>query len=299
MLRLGLCCLFKEQPIKFRTTTASALNRLSASERKAKLVNVITSNADALLAALKYCYEHNIGSFRINSQILPAKTHPVQGYDIHELPDADYLIRKFTECGNFAKDHNIRTTFHPDQFVVLNSPRNDVVENSIRELEYQAEVAIWVNADVINIHGGGAYGDKLSALKRLRTNIERLSDAARSRLTLENDDKTYTPTDLYSVCEDSGIPLVYDVHHHRCKPDILSVAKATTLASSTWNREPLFHISSPRDGWEAKQPSRHHDYINVNDFPEEWRDLHLTIEVEAKAKELAVQKLQRELIRLD
>ena len=223
---------------------------------------------------------------------MPVKTHPEQGYDIANLPNSDQLIQKFIACGDYAREHGIRTTFHPDQFVVLNSPNIGVVENSIRELEYQTEVATWVNADVINIHGGGGYGDKSAALNRLQTNINRLSREARQRLTLENDDKIYTPAELYPVCKEAGIPLVYDVHHHRCNPDGLSVAEATDLGLATWDREPLFHISSPLDGWKAKNTNRHHDYINAADFPDVWENLDITVEVEAKAKELVVQKLQ-------
>lgn len=295
MIRFGLCCLFREQPIKFRTTTAAALKRLPNDQKLEKLAKIITANANALMMALHFCRDHNIGSFRINSQILPVKTHPEHGYDIDNFPNSAMLIQKFMECGDYARDHGIRTTFHPDQFVVLNSPREDVVENSIRELEYQTEVATWVNADVINIHGGGGYGDKSAALDRLQATINRLSNEARRRLTLENDDKTYTPTDLFPVCEKAGIPLVYDVHHHRCNPDQLTIGEATELALATWNREPLFHISSPRDGWDAKQTYKHHDYIEPGDFPTEWRNLSITIEVEAKAKELAVEKLQTDL----
>jgi hypothetical protein len=93
------------------------------------------------------------------------------------------------------------------------------------------------------------------------------------------------------------LPLVYDVHHHRCLGDGLSVERATADAVSTWNREPLFHISSPREGWHGPKPERHHDYINPADFPDCWQPLTVTVEVEAKAKELAVLRLQRYLRR--
>ena len=296
MLRFGLCCIFWNEPIKFRTTTAMALSKLSEGDRLEKLSELISTNADALMAALKFCDRHCIGSFRVNSQILPVKTHPEQGYDIEHLPGATALKDKFKTCGDFAKAHNIRTTFHPDQFVVLNSPNNDVVRNSIRELEYQCQVGSWINADVINIHGGGVYGDKMTALDRLTQNIKQLSAEVRSRLTLENDDKSFTPSNLLPVCLQTGLPFVYDIHHHRCNPDALSIAEVTANTLDTWNREPLFHISSPRDGWGGPKPNRHHDYINLHDFPEEWRSLtSLTLEVEAKAKELAVLKLMKEL----
>lgn len=291
MIRLGLCCAFQEQPIKFLNTTVTSISKMPRPEALAKLSRLCLENADALLAAMQFCAGHGIGCFRVNSQILPVKTHTVCGYNLAELPDGDEIVRRFKTCGIFAKQHNLRTSFHPDQFVVLNSQRPDVVESSIRELEYQSEVAEWVGADVVNIHGGGAFGDKAKALAEFGRCLDRLSSRVRSRLTVENDDKIFTPADLVPVCKATGIPLVYDVHHHRCCPDGLSVEQATEAAISTWSREPMFHISSPLEGWDGPKPERHHDFIDVNDFPECWRKIDVTVEVEAKAKETAVLKL--------
>jgi UV DNA damage endonuclease len=296
MLRLGLCCQFVKQPIKFRTTTATSLLRMKQVDRQLKMSRLCLANAESLLLALQYCADNGIGGFRIGSSILPIKTHPQVGYSIAELPDAEAIIAAFRCCGTFAAEHGIRTVFHPDQFVVLNSPREDVVEKSIGELEYQAEVAEWVGADVINIHGGGAYSDKAAALARLARNLDRLSEAVRSRLTIENDDKIYAPKDLLPLCQATGVPLVYDVHHHRCLSDGLTIEQATDAAFCTWRREPLFHISSPLEGWIGPRPHRHHDYIDLGDFPDCWRQRRITVEVEAKAKELAVLRLRDELL---
>jgi UV DNA damage endonuclease len=78
-------------------------------------------------------------------------------------------------------------------------------------------------------------------------------------------------------------------------PDDLSLEQVTTAARATWSREPLFHLSSPREGWSGPKPERHHDYIDPKDFPAVWLGRTLTVEVEAKAKELAVERLQRYL----
>jgi UV DNA damage endonuclease len=294
-LRLGLCCQFAGEPIKFRTTTATAMLRLSKRERLPRLAELCRGNAEALMAALQFCASHGIGAFRINSQILPVKTHPTAGYAAAELPGWAGIIARFKECGEFARANNLRLSFHPDQFVVLNSPNPKTLTHSLAELSYQAEVAEWVGADTVNIHGGGAYGDKAAALRTLRENIEQLPGPVRSRLTLENDDKVYTPADLLPVCSDTGVPLVYDVHHHRCLPDGQSVAEATERARKTWKSEPLFHISSPLEGWDGPKPERHNDYINVADFPGEWLGWPLTVEIEAKAKQLAVARLIADL----
>ncbi len=296
-IRLGLCCIFRDQPIRFRNTTATAAERCGRPELLAKLSALCLANADALLAALRFCAESGIGCFRVGSQILPLKTHPRHGYRMSDLPRADTIVRHFQACGAFAQSAGLRTCFHPDQFVVLNSQRADVVAASLRELEYQAEVAQWIGADVVNIHGGGAFGDKRSALARFARNLNRLSDRVRSRLTVENDDRIYTPSDLLPLCRSEGVPLVYDVHHHRCNPDGLSVEEATAAAMATWNREPLFHISSPIAGWQGPHPRRHHDFIDVRDVPICWMEHSLTVEVEAKVKELAVLHLKRALAR--
>lgn len=292
---LGLCCQFVEQPIKFRTTTATSLLKLKRADQLAKLSSLCLTNASSLLDSLEFCRANGIGCFRVNSQILPVKTHPLAGYEVKDLPESTQIRKAFRSCGEFAQEHNIRTCFHPDQFVVLNSPRQDVVTKSVQELKYQAEVAEWINADVINVHGGGAYGDKPAALEVLTRKLKRLPNSVRTKLTLENDDKVYTPRDLLPVCNETGIPLVYDVHHHRCNPDEMTVEDATEAALATWDRQPMFHISSPKEGWSGPKPNRHHDYIDVEDFPACWKGLNVTIEVEAKAKELAVLRLLRQL----
>ncbi|WP_406693883.1 UV DNA damage repair endonuclease UvsE [Singulisphaera sp. Ch08] len=294
-LRLGLCCIFRDQPIKFASTTATAIGRMTRADGLAKLSRLCQSNAETLMAALQFCARNGIGCFRITSQILPLKSHPVLGYALNDLPQGAEIVARFQACGAFATSSGLRTCFHPDQFVVLNSPRPDVVDASVRELEYQAEVAEWVAADVVNVHGGGAYGDKPKALGDFARNLQRLSPRARRVLTVENDDKSYSPLDLLPLCRNEGLPLVYDVHHHRCLPDGLTVDEATEQAVATWDREPLFHVSSPIEGWNGPKPQRHHDFIDRNDFPDAWLGRRLTVEVEAKAKEVAVLALRAAL----
>lgn len=295
MIRLGLCCIFKNHPVKFKRTTAKYLSRFPREEQKQKLARLCAGNAQSLIKALEFCRENNIGAFRINSQILPLKTHPEMGYDIEDLPDYPNIISAFKRCGEFSRKHDIRTSFHPDQFTVLSSPNPEVVRRSVLELEYQVQVAQWVNADVINIHAGGVYGDKPAAIDRLIQTIDRLSNPIKKRLTLENDDKSYTPEDLLPVCKTLSIPLVYDVHHHRCLSDGLCVETATEKSIETWDREPLFHLSSPRDGWGASNPRLHHDYIDINDLPRSWILKEITVDIEAKAKELSVKQLIQDL----
>ncbi len=297
MIRLGLCCKFHEEAIAFKTATATSLQRLPRRGQLAKLARLALANAEALQAALTYCAAHGIGCFRVNSQILPVKTHPAVGYAVGELPGAAEIVAAFTACGRFARAHGLRLSFHPDQFILLSAPDPEILRKSLLDLEYQAEVAAWVHADVINLHAGGGYGNKPEALKRLAAAIGTLSPAVRSRLTLENDDRLYAPADLLPLCRATRTPFVYDVHHHRCLPDGLSVEEVTRQALATWDREPLFHVSSPKEGHAGKNPRPHHDFIAPSDFPGAWHPLALTVEVEAKAKEVAIARLRLALAR--
>lgn len=294
MIRFGLCCLFKELPIKFRTTTATALSALSRDRQLVKLSEICLHNTRNLYLALETVQRLGIGAFRIMSPLFPRMTHPVVGYRLDELPDGAAIGQLLEQVRLFARQQNIRLSFHPDQFVVLSSPHPQVVENSVRELVYQGLLAEAVGAGVINIHAGGVYGDKQQALLRLRGVVVDLPDAVRSRLTLENDDVSYTPQDLLPLCERLSIPLVYDVHHHRCNPDGLSVEEVTNLAGASWQavgREQYCHLSSPRAGWQGGDPKPHADYIDLADFPECWLGREMTVDLEAKAKELAVARL--------
>ncbi|MGE3954939.1 MAG: UV DNA damage repair endonuclease UvsE [Parachlamydiales bacterium] len=294
MIRLGLCCLFRSVEIPFQTATATYTAKLK--EPLAYLSARALNNAQSLKRAFEYCVEQGIGDFRICSDLLPLCSHPALGYEIEALPDGEAILELFGRCKRFAREHDLRLTFHPDQFVVLSSPRREVVENSLREMEMHGELAELVGADVINIHAGGTYGNKGEALERLERNLERLSEQVRSRLTLENDDRSYTPSDLLPFCKRLHIPFCYDVHHHRCLPDGLTVEEATEAALERWDREPLFHVSSPKNGWGGGDPKPHHEELFIRDFPECWREIpKLTVEVEAKGKELALFKLAEQL----
>ncbi|MFH1062189.1 MAG: UV DNA damage repair endonuclease UvsE [Candidatus Omnitrophota bacterium] len=295
MIRFGLCCKFHQQPIKFHTTTARYLSKLTPNLRQSKLSQLCLNNGQSLLAAIEYCHVNNIGSFRVNSRFLPLKTHPDYSYELNSLEQAKEIKRVFKLCKQRANEYGIRLTFHPDQFILLSSEDQAITSRSIEELAYQAEVSELIGADVINIHAGGAYGDKPSALKRVSKVLSKLDKTIRDKLTFENDDKVYTPADLLDFCKSNGVPFVYDLHHHRCLPDQLSIEEVTARALSTWNREPLFHISSPKCGWQGATQKPHHDYIDINDLPKCWLNLDITVEVEAKAKELAVNKLRNQL----
>ncbi|MGW8313176.1 MAG: UV DNA damage repair endonuclease UvsE [Desulfuromonadales bacterium] len=297
MLRLGLCCLFRQAPIKFRTTTAKVISQFPRNEQIARFDRLCLENTQQLQKALDEVHRLRFGAFRVLSPLFPLCTHPDVGYRLEQLPSVEQIRATLAEVRRRKERYQLRLSFHPDQFVLLSSPRSEVTEASLNELSYQAELAEMIGADVINLHAGGVYGNKADALERLREQIENLPEAVRQRLTLENDDHSYHVLDLLPLCENLSVPLVYDVHHHRCNPDGLTIEEATAACLQSWHRvgrEPYLHISSPKHGWSAN-PKPHADFIDPADFPSEWLALPATVDVEAKAKEPAVLRLKEQL----
>lgn len=287
-----MCCTFKAAPIHFRTTTARYCTGLDDVRRAAFLKEIALDNGAALAAAIEWCIAHRVGAFRINSGLLPLYTHPELGYRLEQIDPSGEAERKLRAAGELAQRGDIRLSFHPDPFVRPGSPRRGVVERSLEELEYQSFVADLVSAEQVTLHAGSAADGKQVGLDRLRRGLDRLSESARSRVVLENDDRAFSVEDLLPLCRSAGFPLAYDVHHHRCHPDRLSIEEATDAAAETWGeREPWAHLSSPLGGWEAAEPRRHADYLQPSDFPRCWIGRRLTIDIEAKAKELAVLRL--------
>jgi len=203
------------------------------------------------------------------------------------------------EIGKYVDEHNMRLTSHPGPFNVLTSPHEHVVENCIKDLSIHGEIFDMMGLsrtpyNKINIHIGGAYGDKVSAMERFCKNFERLPNSVKSRLTVENDDKAtmYSVKDLYEgVYKVIGIPIVFDYHHHRFCTGDLSEQEALELAVSTWGDiVPVVHYSESRNieqEDDSIRPQAHSDY--VYDYIDTYGNK-VDIMVEAKHKELAVLK---------
>ena len=165
-MRFGLCCLFKQEKISFHTTTAKALLAMNRSEQLLKLSGICHDNARNLLRAAHACHELGIGAFRIMSPLFPRMTHPEVGYGVAELPDGDVIRQLLGAIRIFARQHDLRLSFHPDQFVVVSSPHPAVVASSIRELEYQATwLRKWGQSMIIRLRGRGIVMSSLLEVK--------------------------------------------------------------------------------------------------------------------------------------
>ena len=250
-------------------------------------------NCKDLLTIVKWNNENGFKFFRITSNLFPWSSE----YKLSDMPDYEEICNILSNVGKYVKENEMRITCHPGPFNVLTSPHEHVVDNCIVDLSIHGEVFDLMGLsrtpfNKINIHIGGVYGDKISAMERFCTNFERLPESVKSRLTVENDDKAtmYNAQDLYDgVYKVIGIPIVFDYHHHRFNTGDLSEQQALELAISTWGDiVPVVHYSESRSIEQKDdkiRPQAHSDYIidYINTY-----ENRVDIMVEAKAKELAV-----------
>ena len=252
-------------------------------------------NCKDLFEIVKWNNKNGFPFFRITSNLFPWSSE----YKLKDMPDHQEICDVLGEVGKYVADNNMRITSHPGPFNVLTSPHPHVVDNCINDLSTHGEVFDMMGLsrspyNKINIHIGGAYGDKESAMARFCVNFERLPDSVKSRLTVENDDKAtmYSVRDLYDgVYKVIGIPIVFDYHHHQFCTGDMSEQKALELAIKTWGDiKPVVHYSESRRDEKKDETIRvqaHSDYIydKIETYGNE-----IDIMVEAKAKELAVVK---------
>jgi len=293
-MNLGYCCInMTLGKLKTKITTNRTMIKRTFKERGLPYASELAlQNCKDLLTILRWNDEHNIRLFRVSSDIFPWASE----YELSDLPDYNEIREVLLECGNFATSRNIRLTTHPGPFNVLVSPRDHVVDNTIKDLTIHGELFDLMGLsrtpyNLINIHCNGVYGDKQSAMDRFITNFKRLPQSVQSRLTVENDDKEsmYSVKDLIYIHEHTGIPIVFDYHHHKFCTGDLSESEALAVAISTWGDiTPLVHYSESKalhENNDTIKPQAHSDYIN--ELPDTY-GFDVDIEIEAKAKELAL-----------
>jgi len=297
MNRMGYACinmhLSKQKPRVY--TGRSMIKRTFKSKGINYASELGLQNCKDLLEIIKWNHDNGFNFFRITSNLFPWCSE----YDLKHMPDYEAICNVLSEAGQYAIDNDIRITCHPGPFNVLTSPHPHVVDNCIKDLTTHGEVFDLMNLsrtpyNKINIHIGGAYGDKVSSMKRFCENFHRLPNSVKSRLTVENDDKAsmYSVVDLYEgVYKVIGIPIVFDYHHHRFCTGGLTEEDALEVAISTWNNiVPVVHYSESRNIEQEDdkiRPQAHSDY--VYDYIDTYGN-RVDIMVEAKAKELAVLK---------
>jgi UV DNA damage endonuclease len=269
---------------------------------------------------LDYLDRHRIRMYRMSSDLAPYATHP-------DMPQFHNMVREsaagLRAFGAKAKRFDIRLSFHPSQFVVLNSPDPKLVEKSIWDLSSQAEMLDLMELGpeaVLVIHVGGAYGDRQASAARWVETWKMLPEPVRRRLVLEHDDIRFSAADVLWIHEHTGVRLIFDHQHFWClNPEGLELRATVEAFLKTWpgNVRPKIHFSSPRT--ELRQVKRtdrktrksttvnvapvwtgHADFCNPFEFATFMRvvdGLEFDVMLEAKVKDLALIRLRPDLLR--
>lgn len=297
----GYCCinltLEKERGIKIGRSMIKRTFKAKGIEYAGELAE---ANLTDMIEILKWNTQQGINLYRMSSNMFPWMSE----YELSDLPNFKKIKQLLETAGELAIESGQRIGFHPGQFCVLPSPSPNVVENTINELDKSAHILDLMGLPQdqtysMNIHLGGSYGDKESAMKRFVLNFKRLSKSAQNRLVLENDDKPaqYSVSDLYEIYKQIGTPITFDYHHHRCYNDPMPEEDALKLAASTWPSgiRQLCHYSSAKKLHEDETAiiRAHADYLYERI---ETYGMELDIELEVKAKELALIKYRKEYL---
>ncbi|GIV19451.1 MAG: hypothetical protein KatS3mg023_1202 [Armatimonadota bacterium] len=245
-------------------------------------------NLSDLWRMLRWNVQQGIALFRIGQHLIPFASHPAFPYDWQRLHTA-----ALREVGKFAMEHALRLSMHPGQYVNVGSPRPEVVERSLAELRYSAQVldALGLPDGVLIIHLGGVYEGQSATARRIVQHL-RGEPQILCWLALEHDERLWSLRQVVSVAERLGVPVIVDNLHHRLNPDGLTLREAIRLAVATWgHRRAKVHLSSQDT---EKRPGAHAARISPEDHCELLDALdgaEVDVMVEAKDKELAVLSL--------
>lgn len=257
-----------------------------ASYSEEKLIEKVGQNLNCLKKILLFNAENHLFFFRISSDLIPFASHPVccYGWPAH-------FRSELAEIGALVIKQGIRISMHPDQFVLLNSLRRDVVRNSILELEYHQKVLdlMCLGPDAkIQIHVGAVCGNKSASIQRFIDNYRNLSSALRERLVIENDDRLYSLKDCLRIYDAVGVPVLFDSLHHQCLNNSEDLGQAAISAAKTWQEKdgrPMFDYSQQAKG---SRPGKHAESIDIREFGkfiDKVKGLMVDIMLEIKDKE--------------
>ncbi len=306
MLRLGYCCINTE--LKEEGIFCSRTCRLNTIDKKGfeYVYELIDKNLKDLKKIIEWNYKNKIYVYRMSSEMFPFVSHK----RFCDNFDYDRFLPELKEIGELARKCNQRLTFHPGQFNQLTSLREEVVENTIRDLEAHCKIMEMMNLDkngVIVLHGGTKKNGLEETYKRFDIAFDRLSKECKSRLVLENCEMSFSVKELLPICEKHKIPLVFDFHHHALYNNNEDISRLIADILKTWDIRdiiPLFHISEsrpevmPTDSLVKRRA--HSDYVenipSVLLYEYGKREIH--IDIEAKMKEKAVEKLYKKYNKL-
>lgn len=285
-----------------RTVTVKAYSQLAEKDPEAavyKVRRVASENLANTLRLLRHSKANGVEVYRFSSKIIPLATHPL----LANWNYLEVLREQLVAIGDFVKENKMRVSFHPDHYTLINSPREEVLLSSLTDLNHHCllldNMGLGQEAKLVT-HVGGGYNDKEKSLRRFLENWKRLPERITSRMTLENDDRTFTAGEVLYLCTRLGLPVVLDIHHYRCNQGDDNLAELFPDIISTWDQTglpPKIHVSSPKSREDFRS---HHDFVDPDDlypFLKLAREFNhdLDVMVEAKQKDRAMLALVKDL----
>ena len=273
-----------------------------------------------LCEVVGYLRKHGIHMYRMGSDLAPYATHP-------DMPHFHNMVKEsasdLAHFGRLAREADVRLSFHPSQFIVLNSENEKLTQKSMWDLDSQAEMLDLMECGpeaVMVVHVGGAYGDRESGCRRWAETWKRLSEPVRRRLVLENDDIRFSAADVLKIHEATGVKCVWDYQHHWCfNPEGLPLVETLERFCRTWPNgvRPKMHFSCARTEMrELKRRNRktgkletvlqppiwtgHADYNNPFEtitFLRSIQHLDTDVMLESKSKDLSLIRLRNDMAR--
>lgn len=290
-MNLGYACINITLADEGITTNRGMIRKTFLEKGIAYASELALQNVQAFLKIMEWNVANGVKVFRVTSDLFPWASE----YRLKDLPHFSEIKEVLEAIGKIP----VRVSSHPGPFNKL-AGSGATLQNTIKDLETHSEIFDLMGLQTspwnkINIHVGGAYGDKTETLKRFAQNYKLLSKNLQARLTVENDDKggLYTVKDLEIVHELTGIPIVFDYFHHKLHPGTQTEEEAFLTAYKTWSIRPTFHYSSSRklnENPEAKKEA-HSDWVHetINTYGKE-----VDIMLETKMKELSLLKYRQE-----
>ena len=292
----GYACLNTE--LRHQNIFTSRTLRLATLEEKGigYVRSLSLQNLKDLQVMLEWNLKNDIKFMRLSSEMFPFASHPIHGYNL------DFFKDQLKSIGDFAKQNKIRLTMHPGQYNVLSSPNENVILNTVRDLDHHADLMDAMGLDqngVMIIHGGGVYNDKKASIKRLTDNIKLLKNGTRKRLVLENCEMAYTVEDLIPISLETHVPIVMDFHHDSINPSSLPIHNYFEEVLSVWktrNIKPKVHISNSVPGITEKDNKtarrKHSDFIHHLHADLYKINMDIDVMLECKMKEQAILRLR-------
>ena len=235
-----------------------------ASYSDERLILTLEENLRCLLEILRYNRNHGIFFFRISSDLVPFASHPICSVDWQ-----DAFKERFSALGSFIRDNQMRISMHPDQFILLNAKDPDIIDRSVSELAYHAEVLDLLGLDLnakVQLHVGGVYGDKKASIERFIDQYATLDESIIRRLVIENDDRGYTVKDCLFIHERTAIPIIFDSLHHQVNSEGEIVSEVFPDIAATWES----HDGIPMVDYSSQEPEsragKHAVAIDLPDF---------------------------------